>query len=109
MKIYVTNIQWDYDPYSITEEQLTLLPTNVVIEIDTDLCENGDDIETYYTEDVDNLCDYAQCMGFEYSLLGFDLDVVQTIGTDTHRSYVDYEQSLTDYEAELKEYVGGIH
>jgi len=109
MKIYVTNIQWDYDPYNITEEEITLLPTNVVIEIDTDLCESSDDIETYYTEDIDNLCDYAQCIGFEYSLLGFDLDIVQTIGTDTHRGYVDYEQSLTDYEAELREYVGGIH
>ena len=91
MKIYVTNIQWGYDPYNITDEQITLLPTKATIEIDTDLCENGEDIETYYTEDIDNLCDYAQCIGFEYSLLGFDLDIIQTISTATHRSFVDSE------------------
>lgn len=96
MKVYVTNIIWDYNELSITDEQINNLPVRVELEIDTDIVQNGDDIVGLYMMDVDELCDYASCQDFEYSFLGFDVDVTEKITTDTHHQSV--KESMWEYE-----------
>ena len=84
MKAYITNILWEYNELTITDEQIYALPTRAIVEIDEDLVESKEDIETFHTEEVDNLCEYAQCNGFDISFLGFNLDVEETITTKEH-------------------------
>ena len=92
MILYVTNIQWDYhNMYGLTEEEIESIPTRLKIEIDTDICESKEDIKTYYTMDVDEQCDIADCIDFDYSFLGFDLDITQWITTQTHHDAFNHQ------------------
>lgn len=84
MKAYITNILWEYNELTITDEQIFKLPIRAEVEIDEDLCESKEDIETFHTEEIDNLCEYAECNGFDISFLGYNLDVMETITTDSH-------------------------
>ena len=96
MKAYATNIVWDYNELSITDEQIDSLPTRVEIDIDIEICENKEDIISFHTEDVDKLCDYASCQEFDISFLGFDIDVREKITTETHHQSV--RDSMSEYE-----------
>ena len=103
MKIYVQNICWGFSPYEVTEEEISNLPTTATIEIDMDLVENTEDIKLYYTEDVDKLTDDRfQLEEFDWSFLGYNLDVTQKITVDTYLEEKREAEELLDYEEEIK-------
>jgi hypothetical protein len=101
MKIYIQNICWGFDPYTITEEEINSLPDRTVIEVDTEICETLEDIKSLYWVDIAELTDIAELEEFDYSLLGFDLDIPITIGRATYQSYVDVAKKELDYEEEI--------
>ena len=41
--------------------------------------------------DVDEQCDIADCIDFDYSFLGFDLDITQWITTQTHHDAFNHQ------------------
>ena len=96
MKAYITNILWEYNELIITDEQIKDIPTRVIVDIDEEMCESKEDIETFHTEEIDNLCEYAQCNGFDISFLGFNLDVEETITTKEH--FESVRQSMDEWE-----------
>lgn len=95
MKAYITNILWEYDELTITDKQIKALPIRVEIEIDN-IVESKEDIETYHTEEIDNLCTYAQCNGFEVSFLGYNLDILETITTKDH--FISVKEATEEWE-----------
>jgi hypothetical protein len=96
MKAYATNIVWEYNELTITDEQIKDIPTRVELLIDPELCESKEDIETFYMEDVDKECSYAQCNSFDISFLGYNLDVEETITTKEH--FQSVKQSIEEWE-----------
>lgn len=103
MKIYVQNICWAFCPLTVTEEEIANLPTTATIEIDTDLVEDTEDIKLYYSEDVDNLTDNRfQLDHFDWSFLGYNLDVIQRITVDTYLEEKREAEELINYEEQIK-------
>ena len=102
MKVYIQNICWGFDPYTITEEEINQLPDRTVLEIDLDICETLEDIKSFYWVDVAELSDITQLEEFDYSLLGFNLDIPITIDKASYQSWVDEAQKEMDYEDEIK-------
>jgi hypothetical protein len=104
MIIYVQNICWGFNPFEVTEEEINKLPIRTELKIDTDLCDNLEDIKLYYTEDVDNLTDNRfQIEDFDYSLLGYNLDIEETITTKTYIDYRRSEHHIADLEQQIAE------
>ena len=96
MKTYITNIVWEYDELTITDKQIKDIPIRIEIDIDVDLCESKEDIETYYMEEIDKECSYAQCNSFDVSFLGYNLDVMETITSASHIQSV--RESMEEWE-----------
>jgi hypothetical protein len=101
MKIYIQNICWGFDPYTITEEQINNLPDRTVLDIDLEELDELEDIKLYHWADIDRLSDIGELEEFDYSLLGFDLDIPITVGRATYQSYVDVAKKEAEYEEEI--------
>ncbi len=103
MKVYIQNICWGFCPLGVTEEEINNIPVTTELIIDTELCEQWEDIKTFYWEDIDKLTDDRfDLEEFDISILGFNLDIPQTITAATYIEEKAEAEQTADYEEEIK-------
>ena len=88
MKLYITNIAWDYDPMFFTEEEANSIPTRIEIEVDAELCDSTDMIFAMYHEEINSKWELGELDDFQWSLLGYNLDILETITLDVHKDWI---------------------
>jgi hypothetical protein len=87
----------------VTEEEINNIPVTTELIIDTELCEQWEDIKTFYWEDIDKLTDDRfDLEEFDISILGFNLDIPQTITAATYIEEKAEAEQTADYEEEIK-------
>jgi len=85
MKLYIQNICWDCDDLNFDEDKIKKLPTK--LEVNVNIEEEQIESTDEFNDNVDILMFLEEEYGctvleYDWSILGFDLDVREKIGDD---------------------------